>query len=256
MKRLNRIFKEDGRTVIVAMDHGMSLSVNPAMDKTGDILKKVIAGGADALLLTYGIATKYADILQDVGVILRVDGGCTALSGSGNNSNLLFDIKDALRIGADAVVCMGFPGTPFESEYFKNIANLSKQGRKWGVPVMAEMLPGGFSDSIAKTPENIAMSARLGCEYGANIIKTTYAGTPEEFRSVIDASYQPVVILGGEKVSGLDSMFTCIENAVSVGAAGVAIGRNVWNHEHPDKVVEALVDLVHNGKRATDIKGL
>ena len=100
------------------------------------------------------------------------------------------------------------------------------------------------------------MAARTGCEYGASIIKTTFTGTPEEFRGVIEASYQPVVVLGGEKTSQLSDLFVCIEQAISVGAAGVAIGRNVWKHPDPEAVTRALVDLVHNGKRAADIQGL
>ena len=257
MKRLRRIFKEDGRTVIVAMDHGMGMNVNPALDKTGEILKAIVAGGADAVLVSYGIAAKYADILQDIGVIVRCDGGYSAIpSSASGHPRMLFSVEDALRIGADAVACNGFPGTPDEQDCMKNVADLVGQGNAWGVPVMAEMLPGGFGNAVPKTVENIRLAARTGCEYGASIIKTMYAGTPEEFRQVIDASYQPVFVLGGEATKDLASLFQCIEHAVSVGASGVAIGRNVWKHENPEAVTRALVDLVHNGKKASDIKGL
>lgn len=113
MKRLRRIFKADGRTVIVAMDHGMGMNVNPALDKTGEILKAIVAGGADAVLVSYGIAVKYADVLQDVGVIVRCDGGYSAIpSSASGHPRLLYSVEDALRIGADAVACNGFPGTP------------------------------------------------------------------------------------------------------------------------------------------------
>ena len=78
MRRLGKIFREDGRTVIVAMDHGMGMNVNPALDRTGEILEAIVAGGADAVLTTYGIASKYADILRHVGLILRCDGGYSA----------------------------------------------------------------------------------------------------------------------------------------------------------------------------------
>ncbi|MGN8876000.1 class I fructose-bisphosphate aldolase [Pseudoflavonifractor sp. HCP28S3_F10] len=257
MKRLRRIFKADGRTVIVAMDHGMGMNVNPALDKTGEILRAIVAGGADAVLVSYGIAVKYADVLQDVGVIVRCDGGYSAIpSSASGHPRLLYSVEDALRIGADAVACNGFPGTPDEQDCMKNVAALTAQGNAWGVPVMAEMLPGGFGNAVPKTVENVRLAARTGCEYGASIIKTTYTGTPEEFRQVIEASYQPVIVLGGEKTSELPALFECIEKAVSVGAAGVAIGRNVWKHADPEAVTRALVDLVHNGKKASEIQGL
>ncbi len=256
MKRLRRIFQKDGKVVIVAMDHGMGLSVNPALDNTGEILKGIVAGGADAVLVTYGIAVKYADILEDIAVIVRADGGGSMLTSGNNCPRLLYTIEDALRIGADAVACMGFPGAPYEHDNMQNLAALVKEGMAWGMPVMAEMLPGGFSPEPPSTPENVKLVARTGCEYGASIIKTTYTGTPEEFRTVIEASYQPVVILGGEASNDLPSLFDVIEKAISVGAAGVAIGRNVWKHENPEAVTRALVDLVHNNKKASDIQGL
>ena len=174
MKRLRRIFKADGRTVIVAMDHGMGMNVNPALDKTGEILKAIVAGGADAVLVSYGIAVKYADVLQDVGVIVRCDGGYSAIpSSASGHPRLLYSVEDALRIGADAVACNGFPGTPDEQDCMKNVAALTAQGNAWGVPVMAEMLPGGFGNAVPKTVENVRLAARTGCEYGASIIKTT-----------------------------------------------------------------------------------
>lgn len=254
MKRLNRIFKPDGRTVIIAIDHGMGMNVNPALDRTGEILKAIVAGGADAVLVSYGIAVKYADVLQDIGMIVRCDGGYSAIpSAAGGHPRLLYSVEDALKVGADAVVCNGFPGTPDEQDCMMNVATLAAQGKVWGVPLMAEMLPGGFGNEVPKTVENVRLAARTGCEYGAGIIKTTYAGTPDEFRQVINASYQPVVVLGGEATSELPALFDCIEKAVGVGAAGVAIGRNVWKHPNPEAVTRALVDLVHNNKKASEI---
>lgn len=257
MKRLRRIFKGDGRTVIIAMDHGMGMQVNPALDDTGEKLRAIVRGGADAVLVSYGIAQAYADILEDVGVILRADGGYSSLPGQASgHPRLLYGMQDALRVGADAVACNGFPGTPSEQDCMKNLAELARQGAEWNVPVMAEMLPGGFGKVVPHSPENVRLAARTGCEYGASIIKTTFAGTPEEFKQVVDASYRPVVVLGGEAAKDISGLFTVIEQAISVGAKGVAIGRNVWNHKDPEAVTRALVALVHGNAKAADIRGL
>ena len=146
----------------------------------------------------------------------------------------------------------GFQGTPSEQDCMKNVSDAVRQANVWGVPVMAEMLPGGFGKLVPQTVDNVRLATRTGCEYGAHIIKTTFVGDKDDFRQVIAASYQPVVILGGAAVKDLTSLFVCIEDAVSVGAAGVAIGRNVWNHSDPEAVVRALVDVVHNGVSAAD----
>lgn len=256
MRRLSRLFGSDGKTVVVAMDHGMGLPVNPALDKTGEVLEAVVKGGADAVLTTYGIATRYADVLKNVGLILRLDGGGSVLCDANESPKVLFTVEDALRVGADAVACMGFPGSPYEYECMANLAHFAAEGHKWGMPVLAEMLPGGFDPAVPNSVDNLVLAARTGCEYGADIIKTSYNGTPEEFKRVVDASFKPVIVLGGEAAKDVDGLLGCIEGALDAGAAGVAIGRNVWKQPHPEKMVEALVQMVHGGKKASEVDPL
>ncbi|MDR3174416.1 MAG: fructose-bisphosphate aldolase [Treponema sp.] len=250
MRRLSRIFKSDGKTVVVAMDHGMGLSVNPALDNTGEVLKAIVRGGADAVLTSYGIARRYHKELEGVGLILRTDGGGSMLGKGSENNRMLFSVEDALRLGADSVACMGFPGAPYEYDSINNLAHLAAEGHAWGMPVMVEALPGGFAPEPANTVDNVRLAVRYSCEAGADIIKTTYTGSEDEFKTVAAASFRPVIVLGGEKVKDMRSLFDCLESAIRAGAAGVAIGRNVWKHPEPEKVVRALVDLVHNGKSA------
>lgn len=250
MRRLSRIIKPDGKTVIVAMDHGASLSVNPALNDTGKALERIVRGGADAVIVTYGIAVKYADILRDVGVIVRMDGGGSIFTKRDTYFRLLYSVEEIVKIGADAMVCMGCPGWTYEHECLQNLAQLVEKGREWGMPVVAEMLPGGFNKEPENTVENLTYTARLGCEYGASIIKTAFAGTVEEYRSVIEASYQPVVVLGGSKTDDIASLFGSIQNAMDAGAAGVAIGRNIWGHENAEELTAALVSMVHAGVKA------
>lgn len=255
MKRMNNIFREDGKTVIIAMDHGMGMPVNPALDDTAEKIKAIVRGGADAILTTAGIVKKYGDLMSNIGVIMRADGGYAQMSVQGKGApRLMYTVEDALRLGADAVVCNGFPGTTYEADCLQNVAELVSEGNQWNVPVMGEMLPGGFAHDVEWNIDNLKLTCRTGCEYGASIIKTTYVGPAEEFKKVVDACYAPVVILGGAAAKDLTGLFDCIEQAMSVGAAGVAIGRNVWNHKDPEAVTRALVDLVHNGAKAADIK--
>jgi DhnA family fructose-bisphosphate aldolase class Ia len=123
-----------------------------------------------------------------------------------------------------------------------------------GLPLLAEMLPGGFGTEPAKTLENVRLAARIGAESGADIIKTVFVGKAKEYRAVIDGCFRPLVILGGEKSSDLAGLFLIIEQAMEAGASGVAIGRNVWKHPDPRAVTQALVELVHQGKRASETR--
>ena len=101
------------------------------------------------------------------------------------------------------------------------------QGRRDGHPCYGRDAAGGFSPAIPNTIENLVVTARTGCECGAHIIKTAFAGDAESYKKVIAASYQPVIVLGGEAVKDLSSLYLCIEQAMEAGARGVAIGRNV-----------------------------
>ncbi len=256
MRRLDRIFAADGKTVVVAMDHGLGLPVNPALDATGEKLAAIRRGGADAVLTSYGIARRFESELRGMGLILRVDGGGSALWEGSENSRILYSAEDALKIGADAMACMGFPGAPFEYGSMENVAKLANTGRDWGLPLMAEMLPGGFAPDVPNSVENVRLAVRYGCEAGADIIKTTYVGTPEEFKGIIAAAFKPVIILGGEATKDTAGLFEVIEDAMAAGASGVAIGRNVWKSENPEGYTKALVALVHGGKTASEALAL
>ncbi len=255
MRRLKRIFASDGKTVIVAMDHGLGLSVLPELSDTETVIRKIVQGGADAVITSYGIAARYGDAFGRAGLIVRLDGGNTIL-GSGMGGSLLYSVEDAIRVGADGVVCMGFPGARNEAETLENIAKVAGECRYWQLPLVAEMLPGGFNAEPPNTVENIKLVARIGAELGANIIKTSFTGSVEEYREITASCFAPIVVLGGDKTGNIADLFKTIEKAMAAGVAGVAIGRNVWKTKKPERVVRALVGLVHESKKAEEVLSL
>lgn len=244
-RRMHRIFREDGRSLVVAMDHGCGLDVYPALTRPGRVLDAVLMGGADAVLTTPGIVRQFSRELKSIGVILRVDGGSTQLATS-LECRLLYSVEDALRWGADAVACMGFPGTPLEAHTLENVATLARESDAWGVPLMAEMIPGGLMKSELRTAENTRLAARIGAELGADFIKTEYVGPPESFQQVTEHCYRPVLILGGAKTDDERALFTIVRSSLEIGVAGVVMGRNVWGHARPKAMVKALSDMIHH----------
>ena len=252
MRRLGRIFRQNGKTVIVAMDHGLGTNVVPSMNDPGSIISRLVKGGADAVLAGYGLARAFSEELKPTGLILRVDGGNSSLS-SFQTGNKILGPKDALKEGADGLACMGFPGAVNEIDTLRNISEAAAESHFWGLPLLAEMLPGGFGSEPAKTVETIKIAARIGAELGADIIKTSFTGSVAEFRSVVDGCFKPVVVLGGAKVENLRELFEVIEKAMEAGARGVAIGRNVWKHQDPEAVTAALVEIVHEERGASEV---
>jgi len=244
--RLNHIFREDKRTFIVAVDHGNAFNVLPAMKYPGKIINEVARAGADAFLATVGLADKFADDFHGKGIILRLDGSTSALGSRDKPLQTVVRVEDALRFGADAVISMGFPGSKWEDRILRDLSNNIMECNKWGVPVVAEMLPRGFEGGEdSRTPENITFACRMGAEMGADIIKTEYTGSQETFKELCDSVYVPVVILGGGKKVPEEKLLTDIKEALEAGGAGIAMGRNIWNHESPARFAGAIAKLIH-----------
>lgn len=242
-RRMNRIFRPDGRTLIVAFDHGMIDGPAKGMEQPADTLEQIVAGGADAILTSYGTALRFAKEIAPLGLILRLDGGSTKLGEMGPGSQF-YTLADAIRIGADAVAVSAFPGAPNEQESLRTLARVIGEAHDWGIPIMGEMVPGGFdSPDHMRTAESIAISARVGAELGADWMKIPYA---ERFEEVTTTCYVPTVILGGAKKGSERVMLEKIRSALDVGAVGVAIGRNIFQADNPQTMTAAVAALIHH----------
>jgi class I fructose-bisphosphate aldolase len=241
--RMNRIFASDGRAVVIAIDHGLP-GITPlgGLRTPGNLLQQIRAGGADAILTTPGIAARFAPEIGRLGLIVRLDGGATTLSEGSSTMRLIASVKDALRLGADAVAVMGFCGTPDESDSLQTLGSVAAECRTLGVPLMAEMLPLGYQGRPGV--EQVVLAARIGAELGADIIKTKYVGTPEAYAEVTETCFVPVLVLGGSAKSPA-MVISEIQDALAAGSAGVAIGRNVWQSETPAETTRAIVEAVH-----------
>jgi len=243
IRRLSHIFRTDGRALIVAFDHGMLDGPAKGMENPARTLARIVAGGADAILTTVGIATRFANDIASLGLILRLDGGGTKLGNMDGPGAQFYTVEDALRLGADAVAVSAFPGSPKEEATLETLARVVGAAHAWGLPVMAEMVPGGFdSGPEFRTADSIAIAARVAAELGADWVKIPYT---EDFDRVTSSCYVPVVILGGAKKGGEDAMLETIKASLSAGGAGVAIGRNIFQADDPAAMTAAVAALLH-----------
>ncbi|HEY3289878.1 MAG TPA: deoxyribose-phosphate aldolase [Anaerolineae bacterium] len=244
-RRLNHIFKADGRGLIVAMDHGALDGPMRGLEHPDQTIAKIIAGGADAVLTTYGVARAFAKQLAPLGLILRIDGGSTSLGTGTGPSSIQFTIESALRLGADAVAVCAYPGSVHEESTLLNLTQTVEAAHAVGMVVLAEMVPGGFdSGPEFRTLKSINSAARIGAELGADIIKCPYV---DGFEAVIATTYVPVVILGGAKQGSERDMLVKIKGAIDVGGAGVAVGRNIWQAADTTRMTAAVAAIVHHG---------
>ena len=248
-RRLGRIFGPDGRTVIIALDHGLIDGPCPGFERPAETIAAVVAGGPDAVLTSAGIAGAFAAELSPVGLILRSDGSTTGLGADGPApAGAFFGPEDALRLGADAVAVTARPGSDSEAATLETLARTAAEARRWGLPVMAEMVPEGFSAGPEHQTEAVALAARLGAELGADLIKAPFC---PDYARVTASTFAPVVILGGSKGSEADTL-AAVRDALDAGAAGVAMGRNVFQSPDPAAMTRALAAMVHGDAGLTD----
>ena len=244
-RRLNHIFQADGRALIVAFDHGMIDGPAKGMEQPGRTLEKIVQGGADAILTTYGMATRFAKEIAPLGLILRLDGGGTRLGAMDGPGAQFYSIDDALRLGADAVAVSAFPGSPKEEATLETLARVVGDAHAWGLPVMGEMVPGGFdSGPEFRSAQSIAIAARVAAELGADWVKIPYANG---FEQVTSGCYVPAVILGGAKKGSERVMLETIKAALNAGSVGVAIGRNIFQAKDPAAMTAAVAAILHQG---------
>ena len=240
--RMRRIFKDDGKTVISALDMGLFNATVPGLEDVRAITKTVVDAGADAIICSPGWAKATADIYGGkCGLIIRVTGGVTKYSKNPLNHTLTCSVEEAVALGADAVMTMVFVGEEYnasEHEQFTLMKDLRWECHKYGMPFFPELLHTNWEDQ--SDPDWIDACARAGFEYGADAVKVLCAS--KDFDKVVKACPVPVVMAGGPKTSSLEDV---VRYSVECGGKGCAIGRNVYGSEDPAAQIKMLRKVVH-----------
>jgi len=241
--------------VIIAIDHGNYAGAMKGIEDPRNAVEAAVRGGADAIIVNIGTLRKVCrDLAGKVGIILRLDGGHTLLHPDKTPSSALTTtVEFAAQAGADAVVVMGYVGSRSETESLTTIGQVASSCSEHGLGLVAEMLPVDPMNKPAYTEEAVQLSARVGSEIGADIIKTYYTGSHESFSRVTHGCLCPVVALGGPRMDSDVRVLEVAEAATKAGGAGVAFGRNVWQSNNPIGMVKALVEIVHDGKSTPEV---
>ena len=236
--RMSRIFNpESGRTVMLAFDHGFLMGPTSGLERI-DLNIAPLAQEADCLMGCRGMIRSCIPATVNKPVCLRTDTGTTILTQMNNNT--LIAEEDAIRMNASAMAAMLSVGEK-ETEHL-TIANFSRLvdiGSKYDIPVMGVTAVG---KDMARDARYFAMASRVCAENGASIVKTYYT---EGFEKVVACVPVPVVIAGGKKLPEPEALELCY-NAIQCGAAGVDMGRNVFQSEAPLAMMRAVKAVVHN----------
>jgi predicted phospho-2-dehydro-3-deoxyheptonate aldolase len=241
-RRLKRIMQQDNRTVVVPMDHGVTVGPIQGIINMQEITNKLVKGNADAILVHKGIAKRIDT--GNAGLIVMLS-GVSNLSPNPNGKVQVCSVGEALRLGADAVSVHVNIGAQDEDKMLANMGKVSEECEHYGLPLLAMMYPRGPRITNEHDVSVVAHAARIGAELGADIIKTNYTGKIETFKVVTEGCPAPVVIAGGPKCKSPDEILQTTADAMQAGAAGLSIGRNIFQCDNPTKITRALAAIVH-----------
>ena len=236
--RLARIFRPDsGRTVMLAIDHGYFQGPTTGLERI-DLGIVPIAPYADALMLTRGILRSTIPASHRGGIVMRASGGPSILKDL-SNERVAVDIEDAARMNVHAVAVQVFVGGEYETQSIANMTSLVDAGYRLGIPVLGVTAVG---KELTRDARYLGLATRMCAELGAQIVKTYYV--PEGFEKVTAGCPVPIVMAGGKKLPELEALEMAYR-AVQEGAAGVDMGRNIFQSESPTAMIQAVAKVVH-----------
>ena len=245
--RYYRFFREDGKALILAFDHGSAgnIWIDPAK-----VIKESVAGGIDGILTTFGVISNFRKEIGKIGTMLRME-----ILGSGlvKYDPILgqpmaspYTIDSCLHLGVDGIMTMGIIGNDYDTTNMLHIAKLIAECNEYGLVSAAEMLPNGFSSKPEdRSVEAMNTACRAGAELGVDIVKTAMTKPAEEFKKIVDNCYVDILALGGAKVDDDRQVLENAHEAMDAGCKGLVIGRNVWRHKNITGMAKALSMIVH-----------
>lgn len=238
-RRLSRIFQADGRTVMLAFDHGYFQGPTRGLERV-DLNIVPLAPWADALMGTRGIFRSSFPADGNMPLVVRASGGPSILREL-SDEHVALDMADAVRLDSSAVAVQVFVGGEHESRSIQNMTTLVDQGMKVGIPVLGVTAVG---KNLVRDSRYLELATRMIAELGAQMVKTYYC--EQDFEEVVAGCPVPVIVAGGKKLpvpEALDMAYRSIQ----AGAAGLDMGRNIFQRQSPSAMIQAVRGVVHDG---------
>ena len=236
--RLSKIIKpKDGRTVMLAVDHGYFMGPTTGLEKLDEMINPLLPY-ADTLMVTRGALRNYVDPVTDIPIVLRVSGGTSIVGKELLHEGTVVSIEDAIRLNVSGVAYSILVGADFERDTLLGMTKYIDEAERYGIPVLAVTAVG---KDMAKDVRYLGLASRMAAELGAHIVKTYFC---KDFEKVIESCPVPVVIAGGKKQPEKDALNMAYD-AIQAGAIGVDMGRNVFQSTDPVGMIKAVNAIIH-----------
>jgi len=248
-KKLKEIMK-DGRAVILAFDHAVEHgpSTYEGIDISPERIARIaVEGKADGIIVHIGVAKRIKKIVGKLPIIVKLTARTSLTLDENQIQQIVTSVKEARDIGAKAIACTIYFGSEREAEMLKMFEEIKQEANKYKMPIFGFAYPRGKKLKSRYDADAIRYAARVGAEIGFDVVKTYYTGDKETFSKVVKDCFVPILVAGGPKISEEKDVLRIVEDIMSVGAAGVAIGRNVWmrRDEEAINLLKEIGRIVH-----------
>jgi putative autoinducer-2 (AI-2) aldolase len=231
------IHPEDGRCLMLAVDHGYFLGPTERLEVPSRAIKPLLSY-ADSLMLTRGILRTSVNPKCDIPIVLRVSGATSIIGEDLSKETITTSIEEAIRLNASCLALSIFVGGKYEHQTLANLAKMVDEGEKYGIPVLAVTAVG---KEMGRDVRYLGLACRVAAELGAHLVKTYYC---DNFEEVVEGCPVPLIIAGGKKLPEPEAL-KLAHDAITHGAAGVDMGRNIWQSEWPVAMIKAVQAIVH-----------
>src|ERR671927_116028 len=238
--RLSKIIRPDtGHCLMLAVDHGYFLGPTERLEVPNKTITPLLQY-ADSLMLTRGVLRTSVPPDSNIPIVLRVSGGTSIIGEDLSKETIVTSIEDAIKLNASCLAVSIFIGSKYEHQTLASLSRLVDEGEKYSIPVLAVTAVG---KEMTRDARYLALACRVAAEQGAHIVKTYYC---ENFGNVVESCPVPVIIAGGKKLPNeMDALKLCYD-AIQHGAAGVDMGRNIWQSDHSVAMIKSIRSIVHN----------
>jgi len=225
---------------MLAVDHGYFQGPTSGLEQPAKVIGP-LAPYADALMLTRGVLRNCVDPATRIPIVLRVSGGTSILKEDLSGEDLTVSIEEAIRLNAACVTMSIFVGSPNEKATLSNLGRLCDEAQRYGIPVLAVTAVG---KDMVRDARYLGLACRIAAELGAHFVKTYYC---DGFDKVVGGCPVPVVIAGGKKIEEREAL-RLAHNAITHGASGVDMGRNIFQSQWPVPMIRAVRSIVHENQ--------
>lgn len=244
----------NGRTIVLAHDHGLehgpsAFSRVPERLDPETIFEIGTHDAVSALAVQKGLAETYLPSYDGVDVLLKCNGTSNMWEGEPYSPQTC-SVDYAADLGAAAIGYTIYPGSNREPEMFEEFRDVQERAREYDLPVAMWSYARGQAIKEHNKPSIVSYAARLGLELGADFAKVKYPGSADDMADAVDAAADTHVLMsGGSRTDGREFL-EVVEGVIDAGVTGLAVGRNVWQRDHPERMLDALEQVVFEDESA------